>query len=513
MKVNKKAISNILLITAAVAMIASLVLLIIIKTFSLTIQIGLAVFVLSFAIYAILNPAEVKTFLQGRQAKHGSNSLALTIAVLGILVVMNLIGYHNTVRWDLTEDKTNTLADETLQTLKSLKEDVTAQGFFSGLISNETASTLLQNYKANSAGKFDFQFIDPNQDPIAANNAGITRDGSIVLTMGETSEVVTTVNEESLTSAIIRLKSPEQKFIYVLTGHGEPSFSANTDASYSYAFDELKSKNYTISELNLIVTNSIPEDAAALLVTGPTKPLSEAEVSAIEQYLSDGGSLLLMYEPSLMTNFGELDDPLNAYLQEGWGFKFENDFVIDLTANPSSMAIASSYGPHSITKNIENMVSLFPTARSITISSETIGFNTALASTSDQSWSERDLASIQANNVSFDDSIDKNGPVVLAAAFENSTNGSRIVAFGDSQFASNAYYSYYANADLFINSVDWVAGQDEIISLTANIQTERLLIAPSGYGLSAILFAVLVLLPLIIIIIAVFVFSKRRREV
>jgi len=513
MRINNTVFSKFLLIIAASAALASIVLALIIKTFTLPVQISLAVLVISLALFAIINPNALKTFLHGRQAKYGSNSVILTIAVLGILIVLNLLGFHNTVRWDLTEDKSNTLADQTIMTLKSLNEEVFAQAFFSGLISNETAFTLLENYKANAGGKFDYQFIDPNEDPVAANNAGITRDGTIVLNMGSITEIVTTVNEESLTSAIIRLKSPEQKIVYVLTGHGEPSFSSNTDTSYYYAYKELESKNYTISELNLIAENSIPLDAVAVFITGPTKPLSENEVALIKQFVDKGGSLLLLYEPSFLTDFGKLNDPLSLFLQKDWGLILENDLVIDLTADPPSMAVTSNYGPHAITRGLENMVSIFPTSRSITISSDTKMINTKLAETSTQSWSERDISSIQNNNVTFDETSDVSGPLVIAAAFEDSNNGSRIVAFGDSQFASNSYYNYYANADLFINAVDWVAGQDEIISLTAKNNTERLLIAPSGYGLSAILFGVIIIIPLLIILTAIFVFSRRRREV
>jgi ABC-type uncharacterized transport system involved in gliding motility auxiliary subunit len=513
MKTNQKKYAFVALIIAGIAALTSVLLGLILKSFSLPVQISLAVTVLGLAAYALLDPDAVRTFFKGRQAKHGTNSLILTIAVLGILVVVNLIGYHNTVRWDLTEDKSNTLADETLLTLKSLDEDVHAQAFFSANLSNVTAETLLKNYKANSSGKFDYEFIDPNENPVAATNAGITRDGTIVLKQGDATENITSITEETLTSALIRLKSPDQKVIYALTGHGEASFSETGDDSYYYANDELTSKNYTVAELNLIATNNIPEDAVAIIIAGPKKPLSENEVQILQAFIDEGGSLLLMYEPSVVTQFGDLADPLNDYLAKEWGFAFENDMVIDLTANPSSMAVAASYGSHSITDNLETMVALFPTARSITTGQDTTKTTTNLASTSEQSWAEFDLESLQTNDVSFDEASDTGGPVILAGAFEDADTGSRIVAFGDSEFASNAYYQYYANADLFLNAVDWVAGQDQLINLTARTQTTRLMVAPSGYALNAIRLGTVILIPGAIIVAAILVFIKRRREI
>jgi ABC-type uncharacterized transport system involved in gliding motility auxiliary subunit len=196
-----------------------------------------------------------------------------------------------------------------------------------------------------------------------------------------------------------------------------------------------------------------------------------------------------------------------------WGITFENNFVVDLTANPTSMTIVAKYGTHAITDSLGNMVSLFPTARSITVNLNKGNNLTELAFTSSQPWAEYNLGSLHTNNVTYDAGTDKQGPVVVGAAAENTQTGSRIVAFGDSQFPTNAYYQYYANADMFLNAVDWVAHQDNIISLTARSATTRLLVAPSGYGLNAILLGVVVLIPLAIIVAAVTVFIQRHREV
>src|SRR5215207_3156927 len=128
--------------------------------------------VLGLAAYAILEPERVRRFLTGRQARYGSNALVMSIAFLGILVVGNMIAYQNPkTLLDLTEDKTNTLAPELTRALATLPEKATATGFFSQASSTESAEQLLSNIKANSIGKFDYQFIDPDHDPQAARNA------------------------------------------------------------------------------------------------------------------------------------------------------------------------------------------------------------------------------------------------------------------------------------------------------------------------------------------------------
>lgn len=117
------------------------------------------------------------------------------------------------------------------------------------------------------------------------------------------------------------------------------------------------------------------------------------------------------------------------------------------------------------------------------------------------------------NSATYDADSDHAGPLALALAVEDSITGSRIVAFGDSEFANNAMYQYYGNADLFLNSVDWVAKQDQLINLTAKSTTERTLVTPNKAVQNAILFGSVAVIPLAIIIAGVVVGIRRRKEI
>lgn len=94
------------------------------------IAISAGVLVLGLAIYGILNPDGVRRFFTGRQVHYGSNTLVMSLAFVGILVVINLLVYQNPKSWDFTEDKQHTLAPQTIQALSSLPNKVTAIGFF-----------------------------------------------------------------------------------------------------------------------------------------------------------------------------------------------------------------------------------------------------------------------------------------------------------------------------------------------------------------------------------------------
>lgn len=515
MKTKKQTITMLSLGLAGLALLATIILAGILREFSLPIQISLAIFVISIAVYGITNPDAIKKFFGGRQAKHGSNALILTLAVLGIITVINLVAYKNQVKVDLTEDKTNTLADESVEILKSFDERIEADAFFSSVSSSKaSAETLLNNFKSSSNGKFNYQFIDPNEDPLAAKNAGITRDGSIVLKYNTSQEIVTSITEQEITSALIRLKTPEEKIVYSLTGHGEWGFDDNSEqSSYSYAKSELTSKNYVIKELNLLAENKIPEDATIIIIAGPVKPLSEVEVKLLDEYVLKGGSLIVLYEPSVMTEFGETEDPLNAYLLSNFGVSFVDDMVLSNEVDPPSTAVAAEYGNHPITTKLQNIVTVFPTARSIEIEEDNIFEITELIFTSDQSWSETNMQGLLNGEYGLDPEIDHSGPITIAITLSDNQSGSRVVLFGDADFASNLMYRMYANSNLFLNSVDWAANQDEIINLTAKQQTSRTIITPNLYLQNAILLGVVIIIPLAIIIAAIFIFIKRHREV
>ncbi len=136
---------------------------------------------------------------------------------------------------DFTEDKQNSLASETLDTLKALPASVQATAFFTSQTPSDTAQKLLENYKNHSNGKFDYTIIDPDQNPLAAKQAGITGDGKIYLQMGDHHEIVASASEQDITSALVRLMNPGQRTIYFLTGHGERDIQNAADPAYTTA--------------------------------------------------------------------------------------------------------------------------------------------------------------------------------------------------------------------------------------------------------------------------------------
>ncbi len=457
-----------------------------------------AVLVIGLAAYGILNPDGVRRFLTGRQARYGSNALILAVAFVGILFVINLLAYQNPKSWDFTEDKQHTLAPQTLQALATLPDKVTAIAFFSTQTPTDTAKQLLSDFKSNSKGKFDYKFVDPNAEPVLARQYGITGDGKIVLTMGKANETASFADESDLTKAMIGLISPQARVVYFLTGHGEPDISGTDPTSLSRVKQTLESKNYTVKALNLAAENKIPTDAKAIVIAGPQNPLLAQEVALIKTYVDKGGSLIVLEDPTPFTKFGTSPDPLGDYLKSSWGITLDNDVVIDLTSQQPLNAISASYSSAAPITQHTTSVTIMPQARSLEVSQkppQDVAL-TSLITTSQQSWGETDLASLQSNQqIGFDQGTDKAGPVTLAASGENSTTKARVVVFGNSVFATDKGFDAYANGDIFVNSVDWAAQQGSLINITPHTAITRTFNAPSQLQFIIILLGSVIVIP------------------
>jgi ABC-type uncharacterized transport system involved in gliding motility auxiliary subunit len=472
--------------------------------------------ILGLAAYAIMEPERVRRFFTGRQARYGSNALVMTIAFLGILIVGNVLAFQNPKQvLDLTEDNVNTLSPELASALETLPEKVTATAFFAQGSSTASTEQLLSNIKANSNGKFDYQFINPDLDPQAARSAGITGDGKILLQMGDQKEIVALASETEILKGMLRLLNPGSHVVYFLTGHGERDIEQPGEASMTRAKTTLESKNYTVQPLNLLAENEIPEDASLIVIAGPLQPVSEEEVNLLKEFLANGGSLIVMEDPTALTEFGDASDPLADMLAQDWGITLNNDIVIDLNSTQPTTAASAYYDSgHPITISMNNLAAFFPFTRSFTLAGSTEAATlTPLVQTNERSWGETDFTSLTQGGaeVGMDDT-EMQGPLTLAVAGENSATGGRVVVFGTSNFAVDQIFDAYGNGDMFVNSVDWAAEQEGGAGITPKTPTERTFKIPDPFVWLAILLSSVLIIPGLVVLAGVSTWLSRRRK-
>ncbi len=90
-----------------------------------------------------------------------------------------------------------------------------------------------------------------------------------------------------LTSAISKVTGQETKKVYLASGHGETELSATMTSLMTKSAVETE-------DLDLFMTEEIPEDCDMLIFNGPTTDISEGEKSVVDSYIKNGGSVIML---------------------------------------------------------------------------------------------------------------------------------------------------------------------------------------------------------------------------
>ena len=465
---------------------------------------------------------------RGKLAILSSTTLGF-VAFIGILALVALIGQRHPLRLDLSEGKRYSISEQSQKIVKALKGDISIKGFFQEADPNrEKTRDLLETYRYYSK-KITYQFIDPDREPSLAKHYMIRTYGTLVLEGFGKTQTITTGDEESITNAILKLTQEKQRVVYFLTGHGDRDISNLDKDGYSTAKAAIEKENFLVKTLNLLEDPRIPEDAALVVVAGPQRALMSTEIEALRQYLAGDGSLMLLLEP--FSNGG-----LNDFL-EHYGITISADIIVDTMSRVFGASylipVITEYSRHKITDGF-NVACFFPTARSVK-SADKVPASvdiTELASTSPYSWSETEFQFGQPEPPKFDETKDKKGPinVALIASVSNKppSNGQKsdehgtvkgenpggqgqILVFGDSDFASNGYFNMQGNSDFFLNSVNYLGEQENLITVERP-KTSGTPLTLSRSQSQLLFWVGLFLMPIVVLAAGLAVFRLRRKH-
>jgi ABC-type uncharacterized transport system involved in gliding motility auxiliary subunit len=325
--------------------------------------VGLLLLLVSF----VLGGYSFSTFWQSRSTQAGTNAVVATLSVLAILGVLNFLGARYDQRFDLTEAQLFTLAPESQTVVKNLEQPVEVL-LFQGA-PNPTDKQLLESYRRFNPD-LSYEYIDPYGQPQLAQQYGVQTVGEVYLKAGDKQVFVQRVNqqetlsEKQLTNKLDQLGVGESPVVYFLQGHGEYPIDG-TETGYFQAANTLQEDNFTVATLNLADTKSIPEDADTVVVAGPQQAFFEAERKALETYLDQGGSALIMIDP-------QVESGLEPLLEQ-WGIGLNERLIVDTSGGGQLVGLGpaaplvTDYGSHPITDDFKNGRSFYPLARPLTV--------------------------------------------------------------------------------------------------------------------------------------------------
>ena len=348
-----------------------------------------------------------------RSTMVGANAIIATLAMLVILGLINFLGVRYVQRVDLTENQLFTLSPQSQQVVKNLQQPVKVWVFAAN--QNPADQELLKNYRRYGSN-FNFEFVDPQVKPTLAEKFKVQGPGQVYLEYGSKQKSLQTISdaerlsEVRLTNGIEQIISDRTDKAYFLQGHGERPLE-QAEGSLSDAVNALKEKNFIAQPLSLAERSAVPEDASLVVVAGPKRTLFPGEAQALRNYLSTGGSVLLMVDP-------EVNPGLDSLLAD-WGVKLDRQIVIDASGQGRSVGLGpatpliTNYGNHPITKDFRGGFSLFPLARPVETKPVDGVKETPLVSTTEKSWGE---SNPQKQPLQFDSKEDRPGPLTIGVA-------------------------------------------------------------------------------------------------
>ncbi len=439
-------------------------------------------------LYMLSQWREVVAMFGRRQARYGTLAGLSILVVLGILVAINYIGNKYNKRWDLTSSQQFSLSDQTKKILKDLKEPINVRVF--------TRSEEFQRFR-DRLDQYTYQtkflnveYIDPEKRPGVAQQYGVTQLGTIVFDYKGRNEKVTSDSEQDVTNGLIKVIQGRQPKVYFTVGHGEHDTAAADAGGYNALSTALTGSNFVVDKIALAQVKEVPADAEVVIVAGPKTDFLGPEIELLKAYLGRGGKLFLMLDPVLKADAPQ-PTGLIALLKD-WGIEAGNDIILDVSGmgrlfgTDESVPVAVSYPPHAISDNGNfRIMTAYPLARSMSpVEGGVNGHNAQrVVETSQNSWAESDIKGLTGKEApKFDAASDKRGPVSLASAVTGPAVDApkeaapkdgeapkkpetRIVAFGDSDFASNGAIGLQGNRELFLNAVNWLAQQENLIAI------------------------------------------------
>ncbi|QRK09184.1 GldG family protein [Archangium violaceum] len=269
-----------------------------------------------------------------------SNANIFLAAIVGCLVLLNILGLRAFGRFDATRDKAYTLAKASRDTMAGLEDPVTITAYFTDELPPPYSSNaryvrdLLEEFRAASKGRLSFEFLDPMSQETAEDRETkketkrdifgrvfreptsvereLAQEGiqpveirvieddqmqtkraymGIVIKHQEKKEVIPVVQdtrtlEYDLTTLIRKLTRPKTPVIGVVQGHDAPALHEKLSGLRS-----LLGQMYEVRPVDLSGKERVDADIDALLVVGPKTQFQTNELKAIDQFVMEGKSV------------------------------------------------------------------------------------------------------------------------------------------------------------------------------------------------------------------------------
>jgi ABC-2 type transport system permease protein len=476
--------------------------------------------------------------LKSRKFRFGGYATLLVVVVLAVVIVINVLVGQIPGKLDLTKNKLYSLSPETYKLLDGLTSDITVTTLSRAGSEDVTVKEILAKYAARSR-HIKLQTVDPEMNPgwtkqYDPDGQGVGA-GSLVVAAGQKFKTIgyydmynfdtssynpanpnsqpqlTSISvEQRVTSALLYVTAAKNITLYVLGGHGEQTLQTlGMEASVS-------NENYEVKKLNFLTDKQVPSDANLVLIIAPKTDLTAEEADKLRVYLADGGRAAILVD--LLAKDNAL--PNLAGLLKTYGVEVRSVVVVEGDQNriaaQNPAYIIPTLESHEILSPIR--ANNFPlvmvgaqAVQTLDLKKRSLKIEPLLTSSA-RSYGKRDISSARSAEKQ---SGDLSGPFTLAVAITDpaadpSRQDTKLVVIGDVRFLAQAISTQVpGNGEFFMNSLGWLKGQKESITIRPkSLQTMRLSI--NNLQALALSGLVVIILPLLLLGAGFFVWMRRR---
>lgn len=472
-----------------------------------------------------------------------------TVAMVGTFIALGYFSVRYPARFDMTEAGLHSLSEKTVAMLERLETPVHIVFFHNHLMGE---SVELYQQFADHTDKVTVDFHDPTLNPAQARLLNVRFPGTAVMTSEDRRLSVNGDSEADIANAILKVSRGITQLVCFLDGHGEADpFSKEahdhregTVGDHSHGFGveyvmheqhgmakargALEELNYTVEKVSLLATDSSLQDCDTVVSAGPKTPMLDKEVAKLRDYLKAGGHALFMVDPYTESGLG-------AILRD-YGIVLDENIVIDeahhFGTDTSSPAV-STYNYHQITRDLP--LSFFPGARSLSPTPRPVpgAVVSPIINSSPTSFGETGQ-----DRIAFDRGTDRPGPLTLMAVVNKkpATGGeeiinelgggpigdsepvvdntpvdrlSRLIVAGDSDFATNSFFHVLGNGRLFLNAVNYLAGQENLMGIQPHTR-ELPRLNLTNRQMKTVFFLVVFMMPALLALIGTAVWWRQR---
>ncbi|MEO5926889.1 MAG: DUF4350 domain-containing protein [Bryobacteraceae bacterium] len=405
-----------------------------------------------------------------------------TIIVIAILGAVNFLANRYNKSVDTTSNKRYTLSDQTAKIAKDLKQDLTIN-FWDRPDSFIQAKDLLNRYESLSPRiKVVYQDIEKNRTGAIA--AKISARGAITVQVGNKTEQAKSLTEEEVTGAMVRALKGGDREVCFTTGYGDGDISETQPEGYAAAKELAEKNNYKTRPVSLIPLPAIPKECTVLVVGGPKRDYLQPAVDAIRTYVEGGGHALFLLNPPLKFGASVDDNAALDTMLNSWGVKTNTDLVLDLSGVGQlfgmgpELPVVSDYEDHPVVRSMKGMATAFPLTRSLSTTPSDRATVKELITTTRDTVATQDMKNPE---IKVDPST--KAARTLAVAGEMNTPPAqpgteaplkgRFVVVGTSRWISNGFLSFNGNRDLFMNMVNWLSADEDLIAIRPKDPEDR----------------------------------------